>query len=119
MPAFANYGLRPCKDCGDMHTKRDLSKQGLCSKCTGRRIREAGRQMHEKRGPVYEKWLRRMAEWARDKLPQMLKDAEVNNGAATGSKVQERLPGDEVPDKITDEERPSGSDSTGEILEDV
>jgi len=48
--------FRKCKRCGEL---REVSKRGLCRDCGFALMQDAVRQLQEKRGPVYEKWVTR------------------------------------------------------------
>lgn len=46
-------GPKECKDCGEV---KSLSKRGLCRDCAYKRMLDSVQQLHEKQGPLYEKW---------------------------------------------------------------
>jgi len=45
-----------CSGCGKMHVSTQLSRRGLCHKCSRARIREARDQIVNKQGPVYDRY---------------------------------------------------------------
>jgi len=49
--------LKQCKRCGRSFPKEFLSKRRLCWNCRERAINDAVRQIREKEGPTFEKWL--------------------------------------------------------------
>ncbi|MBA7712049.1 hypothetical protein ES703_121017 [subsurface metagenome] len=53
--------LVSCKGCGLLIQRWCLSKAGLCTECGFKRVEDACRQLRDKRGEVYEKWLARTA----------------------------------------------------------
>jgi ribosomal protein L37E len=50
--------MAKCKRCGK--EVEHVSNRGLCSDCGMGAVQEAAKQMHEKKGPIYEKYLARI-----------------------------------------------------------
>lgn len=60
MPRTRNL-IRACKDCHVVESSTvHLSARGLCSPCSVARMVENQKQLREKEGPIYEKWLYRI-----------------------------------------------------------
>ncbi len=49
-----------CIDCGVPAIESHLSKRGLCFNCACQRVKEAIRQMSERKGPIYDKYMERL-----------------------------------------------------------
>lgn len=56
---MTNYPRKPCPYCGQMAYGNDRTLRGYHRACSKAAQMEALRQMHEKSGPIYERYLSR------------------------------------------------------------
>lgn len=49
---------KKCKCCGDDYGVHSLSRRGLCASCSIERMDDATRQMRDREGPIWERYIR-------------------------------------------------------------
>lgn len=55
-----------CLRCGVPKEQNPLNRKGFCLECGLARAAESIRQMSEKRGPIYDEWVRAQKRYARN-----------------------------------------------------
>jgi len=63
--------MKRCKICGREFPDDEISHRGICVRCGFKRMRESIKQLQEKRGEIYERWLKRWKEGVRRKLEEL------------------------------------------------
>ena len=62
---------RTCTTCGIDYRCPHNRKSTECYLCTGKRLCDSHRQMCEKRGPIYEKYIKRLYQWAGSEMHRL------------------------------------------------